>query len=339
MRPGESPAVAGTADDGLAVSPLHAARLRLTLEPLATIELTDFAGTVVRGGFGIAFKHTACPLRRQPCDTCLLASSCVYIKVFETPVPEGTPLLPAGGKAPRPFIIEPPEADHRFAPGEPIDIGLTLLGRAEEQLPYFIYAFRRLGEMGLGRGRGRFRLTHVTLTNPDEPPAPLLTPESTRLSPGPYACPLPALPATPPAGGDDASPLTLHLHTPVRLKERGRYGARPTFPVLIKHLLRRLSLLAACHGTGLPALDHRAWIRAAEGVVLASEALQWRDLERYSTRQRARMRLGGWTGTVTFHGPWPSFRPLLTAAELLHLGQGATFGLGRITFFSRSEKK
>jgi len=311
---------------------LRVAHLRLTLEPQATIELTDFAGTVVRGGFGVAFKHTACPLRRQPCDTCLLAASCVYLRIFETPVAAGTPLLPAGGRAPHPFVIEPPERGHRFAPGEPIEIGLTLVGQAEAQLPYFIYAFRRLGEMGLGRGRGRFRLTHVTLANPGEAALPLLTEETTHLPPGPYARPLPHVPPVPPSAGDgDAPPLILHLHTALRLKERGRYGARPTFAILVKQLLRRITLLAACHGDGVPTFDHRAWIRAAEGVAIESEALQWCDLERYSTRQRTKMHLGGWAGSVAFTGPWPPFRPLLTAAELLHIGQGSTFGLGRIS--------
>jgi len=315
------------------VARLRVARFRLTLEPLATIELSDFAGTVLRGGFGVAFKRTACPLRRQPCASCLLAPSCIYLKVFETPVPNGTPLLPPGGKAPHPFVIEPPEGDHRFPVGSPIHLGLTLLGDAEAQLPYFLYAFHRLGEMGLGRGRGRFRLVEVALANPGAPSRTLYTPAADRLAPGPYGVALPVVPAHPPAATDRAiAPLTLHFATPLRLKEGGRYGTHPTFSILIKHLLRRLTLLTACHGGGPPALDHRAWIAAAGAVETRSEALQWCDRERYSTRQRAAMRLGGWTGTVTYTGPWPPFRPLLDVAELLHVGQGATFGFGRTTY-------
>jgi len=316
-----------------AVASLRAAHFRLTLEPLATIELSDFAGAVVRGGFGIAFKRTACPLRRQRCAICLLAPTCVYLRIFETPVPAGAPLLPAGGKAPHPFIIEPPEGDHRFAPGEPIRLGLTLLGDSEAQLPYFLYAFRCLGEMGLGRGRGRYRLVDVHLANPGVPPRTLLAAGGDRLAPGPYATPLPWLPVAPPADADNtSSPLTLHLHTPLRLKENGRYGARPTFPILIKQLLRRLTLIHACHCGTPPPIDHRAWIAAAAAVSVQSDVLTWCDLERYSTRQHATMRLGGWTGTVTYTGPWRPYRPLLDLAVLLHVGQGATFGLGRLTY-------
>ena len=98
----------------------------------------------------------------------------------------------------------------------------------------------------------------------------------------------------------------------------------------IKQLLRRLTLLHACHGGAAPAWDHRAWIAAAAAVTVVDAATTWRDRERYSTRQHARMRLGGWQGRVRFTGPWRPFSPLLRAGELVHLGQGTAFGLGRI---------
>jgi len=324
--------------DGVTPPWLTALRLTLALAPLAPIELTDFAGTVLRGGFGVAFKRISCPLRRQPCETCLLAPSCVYQQVFDTPVPAGAPLLPPGGKAPHPYIIDPPAGASRFHPGEEMAVGLTLIGRAASQLPYFLYAFRRLGEMGLGRGRGQFRLAAATLHPPGEPPRLLYRDDDPGLAHPVTPFPLPALTATPPAVDHaGAPPLTLTFATPLRLKEEGHFGARPTFPLLIKHLLRRAALLAACHGAGPPAWDHRAWIAAAGAVETRAEQLQWRDLARYSTRQHAAMRLGGWTGTVRYHGPWTPFRPLLAAAELLHVGQAITFGLGRVVCSPRDQ--
>jgi len=71
----------------------------------------------------------------------------------------------------------------------------------------------------------------------------------------------------------------------------------------IKQLLRRLTLLHACHGGAAPAWDHRAWIAAAAAVTVVDAATTWRDRERYSTRQHARMRLGGWQGAGALH--WP----------------------------------
>lgn len=64
--------------------------------------------------------------------------------------------------APHPFVIEPPlERKRGYKPGEGITFGLTLVGRAIDYLPYFIYTFNELGKTGLGKGRGKFELKAV----------------------------------------------------------------------------------------------------------------------------------------------------------------------------------
>jgi hypothetical protein len=42
------------------------------------------------------------------------------------------------------------------------------------------------------------------------------------------------------------------------------------------------------------------------------------------------MVFGGLLGTLDVEGDLAPFVPLLRAAEILHVGKGATFGLGRI---------
>jgi CRISPR/Cas system endoribonuclease Cas6 (RAMP superfamily) len=42
------------------------------------------------------------------------------------------------------------------------------------------------------------------------------------------------------------------------------------------------------------------------------------------------MKLGGLVGTMTLAGDLSPFTPLLRAAEILHVGKGATFGLGKV---------
>ena len=55
--------------------------------------------------------------------------------------------------APHPFILLPPLEDDRVdEPGERLEFGLTLIGKAIDFLPYFIYTFEELGNMGLGSG-------------------------------------------------------------------------------------------------------------------------------------------------------------------------------------------
>jgi hypothetical protein len=87
---------------------------------------------------------------------------CVYSWVFETPVPKDARMMRKYTKAPHPFVLDPPlETKNSYEPGEKLTFGLTLLGRAVDFLPYFIYSFHELGKMGIGKGRGRFLLEEV----------------------------------------------------------------------------------------------------------------------------------------------------------------------------------
>lgn len=57
--------------------------------------------------------------------------------------------------------------------------------------------------------------------------------------------------------------------------------------------------------------------------------MQWHDWERYSSRQRATMTLGGLAGTITYEGPIGRSLPLLRLGEVTHAGKGTSFGLGQ----------
>ena len=135
------------------------ARFELTLRALDPIKLPPHAGSTLRGGFGRAFRRIGCAASALGSDRCSLGDRCPYHYVFETPVPPGSPILTNVGTAPRPFVIEPPlDTRGAYEPGAVIPVGLVLVGRAIEYLPYFIHAFEQLGAAGLGSGRGRFRL-------------------------------------------------------------------------------------------------------------------------------------------------------------------------------------
>jgi len=41
------------------------------------------------------------------------------------------------------------------------------------------------------------------------------------------------------------------------------------------------------------------------------------------------MKLGGLIGDIVYYGPITPFKPLLEAGELLHVGKGTSFGLGK----------
>ena len=58
--------------------------------------------------------------------------------------------------------------------------------------------------------------------------------------------------------------------------------------------------------------------------------LRWHDCKRWSQRQQASMKLGGLVGRLVLEGDLAPFASLLGAAEVVHVGKGATFGLGQV---------
>jgi CRISPR-associated endoribonuclease Cas6 len=204
--------------------------------------------------------------------------------------------------------------------------GLVLVGKAIDFLPYFIVAFREMGRAGLGRGRSRWHLERVEeralgasrlLYNGANEDERLLASPTVQRG----------------LNGNETSELgrqvTLRFETPTRLRFDGHLTDKPEFHVLVRNLLRRLSALATYHCDFTLNLDYRGLIQRAESVATRHADIKWADWERYSARQDARMSLGGFVGTATFQGDLAPFQLFLRLGEVVHVGKGTSFGLGK----------
>lgn len=303
-------------------------KFTLRIRALDDLYLPSYKGATFRGGFGLALRQVVCALKRMECSRCLLRDRCVYVYIFETPPPAGSERLRLYRTVPHPFVIQPPLTEARTIPaGDTVDFGLILVGRAMEYLPYFIYAFMHLGEQGLGKRRGKFCLEEVVS---EEPPGmlPIFQAETGALL-APLGVPTDTWIQKRVDELRDSPSLRLTFLTPGRVKHADHLVENPDFHHLIRALLRRLSSLSYFHGGRPLELDYRGLIDAAAGVHRHGSTLRWHDWERYSTRQKERMSLGGFVGTVEYEGNIEPFLPLLAWGELLHIGKGVSFGLGR----------
>ena len=60
---------------------------------------------------------------------------------------------------PHPFVIDAPlETTREYRPGEDLSFNLILIGKGGNYFPYFILAFEELGRIGIGQGKGKFKL-------------------------------------------------------------------------------------------------------------------------------------------------------------------------------------
>jgi CRISPR-associated endoribonuclease Cas6 len=303
-------------------------RVRVKLQARDPLQVPPYKGSTLRGGFGIVFKETVCVVEHRDCARCLLRSRCAYPYVFDTPVPEDAARLRKYPAAPHPFVFLPPlEEKTLYRPGDTLTFDLTLIGKGADFLPYFIYTFERLGEQrGLGKGRGRFWLEAVAWLSPQGEESVIYDGSSKTLR---NTFRLVGVQDLAPLALSPLHLLTLHFLTPTRLVYAEALTPVADFHVLLRTLLRRLSNLAYFHCGSELELDFRGLIAAAAQVATVSSELRWYDWERYSARQDARMKLGGFVGRVTYRGDLRPFLPLLRLGEFVHVGKGTSFGLGK----------
>ena len=147
---------------------LKLAYLRLHFKAREHLRLPPYKGSTFRGAFGVSFKRAVCIVQHGECERCLIRTQCAYPYIFDTPVDNAQGIFRGYSEAPHPYLIEPPlETKTDYAPGDEFAIGLTLIGRALNYMPYFIYTFQRMGDTGIGRGRGKCDLISGEALHPD----------------------------------------------------------------------------------------------------------------------------------------------------------------------------
>lgn len=288
--------------------------------------LPEYKGSTLRGGFGHAFKKIVCLFRNKNCQDCRLKDTCAYRYVFETrPCSEVRLFKNTKYEAvPHPFILEPPETEQTyFTREQEIQFSLILIGKGIKFLPYFVMAFEKLGEIGIGKRRSKFIIKKIMTEDEviyEQEKKELKVKHSKNMF----------IPERYEFDNKEKVDWTLQFLTPARIKHGRDLVVNLEFFVLITSLLRRAMLLSYFHsGEILPEWDHRSIIEMAKKVVIKENNIRWQDWERYSNRQHTRMKLGGIIGTITYQGQLKPFLPLLQAGEIFHVGKATSFGLGK----------
>ncbi len=320
---------------------LAASRYRVAFIATEPLDLPSYLGSTLRGAFGHAFRAVACPAPRGL--DCPAPAQCPYHLIFETSPPPGSEALRTHEEIPRPFVISPADspsdstdaqARKVFQPGDEVSFELVLIGRAQEFFPYFVVALREVNRMGRGRravelrrigalaaAAGESRVVYDAAENLVHGAAPSITLDD---------CAAAAAPC---------GPLTIEFLTQTRLKHEGRFVKTPEFQILFRRLLGRLSSLSRFHCDTPLEADFRALIDQAASIRLTRDNTKWTKWHRYSARQERRMEWEGIVGRATYAADasagefsgqaFAPFWKFLKFGELVHVGHGATFGLGK----------
>jgi hypothetical protein len=304
--------------------PLH--RLRFQFTVTSPIKLPDWPASMLRGAFGRALRRLSCMTRQKECGDCPLLNTCPYPAIFAPP-PRQHRVLNFRNPPP-PYLFEPDGWGARLlGRGDKLRFGMTLMGRAANELPLIVEALRAAALGGLGAGKGTAELEEVSMLPLPEgvEPVVLYRPaQDKRLRDAPASV------LTAPSPPPDLQAITLKLVTPLRLQENGRAlpPNRLTPSVLLKTAVRRVALLAEIYGNGAPQWDFPALAKLA-ATIDGEQSLRWLDWSRYSSRQDQVMQLGGVVGTWRLTGDLSPFFVALYMGQWLNIGKETVFGLGR----------
>ena len=314
------------------LSELTIARFLVRCRPDCEVfHVPGYMGGAFRGGFGYTFKSIACPTHDADCVHSRLGLPCVYSQVFETPVPAGSSVMRKYDYAPHPFVLTPPlDGRSRYTKDQEIILDVVLVGRAINWLAYFICTLEELGRRGVGRARSRYRVETVescqsAFGNSAGHARTVYDGACRRVIDSPFTVTGREMEQT----GSVTRQVTIRFVTPARIVTEDQLASSLSFVTVFRSLLRRLALLSYFHcGQAADAAVLRELISMAANVKTIASRLRWRDWERYSTRQKARMKLGGLIGEVAYEGEMAPFLPYLRLGQLTHVGKATSFGLG-----------
>jgi hypothetical protein len=286
-----------------------------------------YEGSMIRGAFGRAFKESCCPFPHIG-NGCPLRDKCPYGYGFETSPPEDAREFAKNLEMLRPYIFEPPDGTKmEYASGERMRFGFTVVGRAAEYMPYFIYAFSKMGDEGVGRRRARYKLERVVAKNP-------LVGTREKIFDGEVVKNrrLPAVwkNAVSAARKLDKERVRLEFMTPTFVKFEGKVSPEaPSFAALVQGLLIRLPMLCAVYCGEVWHEDFKSLVARATEVETVRDKTTWVSFRQHSSFRNRSEPLEGVVGRVEYAGPVEDFLPLLEMGRLTHVGKRAVFRLGR----------
>ncbi|MEM3055050.1 MAG: CRISPR system precrRNA processing endoribonuclease RAMP protein Cas6 [Candidatus Bathyarchaeia archaeon] len=232
---------------------------------------------------------------------------------------------------PHPFVLEPPfVSDGIVSENETIQFRLILIGRGMEFFPYFLYTFVEMGKTGLGKQRIPFVVQEVI----DQHGKVIYQDGSDVIQP----LPEPMEFVVSDRNDYNSNSLTIEFETPLRMTHNNKQAKEFVFSSFLGAALRRLSSLAYFHQGFELSLNFRGLLDKAQKIEVHKENSYYQPFKRYSARQKKEMDLGGIMGRFTLFGDLSPFISILRAGEILHVGKGTSFGLGKYRIVENAKK-
>jgi len=265
----------------------------------------------IRENFKLAFQEAIGCIDDN--GHCLNGDNCLCKKSFGQLLSSNREAVRRYQKPPLPFVFDIPVLDKPNPPE--IELGLVLVGTAMNDLTTYIAALQRLFD-GSRRGLSGFELVSI------ESKSGMGDRKLLFKSDGFIDLSLLSLISA--EDIKDAFKITRDISfnfiTPVRILHNGRALQKGVpFNILMGGLFRRISSLAFYYSKEMDE-DFKWLVKQSQDIELIESDLLWENFGGS---------FQGLTGKMRFEGDLTDFMPFIKLGELLHMGKGATYGMGQ----------
>ncbi|MRR08036.1 MAG: CRISPR system precrRNA processing endoribonuclease RAMP protein Cas6 [Deltaproteobacteria bacterium] len=296
--------------------------LRITLRPTGAVH-DPYLLFRVRNGFEGAFRR-AVGCEKGECGWCDRSADCPCRSVFAQKLSSDPVAVKRHQKPPLPFAFSFPVLRTPPNAGLTFEVRLALVGTATRFVTEFVAAIKILFAKHAERDELAAVVERVeSLGYHDEPSLlysegqPAEIEDSLTLLTAEGLCDSRLL--------NNGTRIRLHLVTPLKIMREGKALRHFSFSIFMRTLMRRVSSLAAHYCDDSLSADFRWLASLCETVVVSNSSIRW--VEWGGGKQGGK--LAGLTGEVTVVVVPEEFIPFLLLGELLNVGKGAAFGLGR----------
>jgi hypothetical protein len=300
------------------------------------------SGNAFHGLIGNALSQVEFKADNSDCRNCPIRSECRYenlytyfiITPFDHPFVRDESLPPEmkRDKYPTPYFFIPPGGG-QYTPGHHIVLNFTLIGKAIECFPFFACALKRIRSLKFGQSSGIIALDSIydARRNRQGKNTKLYDSET-----GFTESPCQVLDfneifqriTTDPILDEGISRIKTTFVSPFQFRNRNRLGKDFSFQLLIRSILRRMTLLSV-HSPFHWNVDFRYVMNKASDIEISGSSMEWIDYYYKPSNRNQKMKVGGFIGEVEFSGDLTEFLPYLTMGEYLHVGKKTSYGLGK----------
>jgi len=269
----------------------------------------------IRTDFAAIFRNTV-GCDREHCVKCSVATDCPYDQIFSQAISPNSSAVKRFQKPPLPFVFDLPILPPLPNREGRCEIGLTLVGLAVNHVRLFLDA------VGFMFGHQDSRWSEVASVVKIESldylcNRTIISQNGSRAALDRFF--IHSMEGLEKSAFLSTDAVSLTFDTPLRIVKDGHPLRELSFQALAMALIRRMSSIAFYYCFMEMDLDYKSMSRQSQEVSISSNGFRWTEWDKG---------MSGITGSGTFTGTMVEFHPFLLLGEFLHVGKGASYGLG-----------